>query len=504
MHTLSKQVAVLIAFAALLLGCGSAGGSTKAGSASSPVTLRIGTDDSPGRPSADQIEEFARQVKEQSGGTFTIEPVWHAAGTDIDDWDQAVGRMVENGTLDMGLIPARSWDTEGVTSMRALHAPFLVTSDALVAKVVSSDLATDMLAGLQKIDLTDLALFPEGLRRLFAFGDGPAVSFDIAGKGVWAPNSATTYALLTALGARPVDTVGGDARRREIDNGDVVAAETEFALAGGLPTMSTAAANMVLYPKLNSLVINTKAFAALGEKQRQVLRTAAAGTREWAIHQMPSDAVGAMVFCKSGGRVVDAPADLVAAAVESAQTVYDTLDQDATTKALIGRIRAMKAETPAPSPIAPCEPAAAPPASGVSSSQPGTKVTEPPVTQGGFPQGVWRKEVTMEALLAAGIDRGTATAHAGAWEIAFHDGKVTVKDVNAASGKETVGQGVYCLANGRVTLGLLGFPPACGDFWNARWSIDADRLQFFDVKSDSGSDQLLRTIFGGSPFLKAE
>ena len=30
------------------------------------------------------------------------------------------------GELEMGLIPARAWDTEGVTSLRALHAPFLV------------------------------------------------------------------------------------------------------------------------------------------------------------------------------------------------------------------------------------------------------------------------------------------------------------------------------------------------------------------------------------------
>ena len=37
----------------------------------------------------------------------------------------------------MGLIPSRAWDTEGVTSLRALNAPFLIDSDELLDEVVS-------------------------------------------------------------------------------------------------------------------------------------------------------------------------------------------------------------------------------------------------------------------------------------------------------------------------------------------------------------------------------
>ena len=54
--------------------------SSKAGGASPPVTLRIGTNDEPGRPSARAIEEFARQVTGRSHGQIRIEPVWQAAG----------------------------------------------------------------------------------------------------------------------------------------------------------------------------------------------------------------------------------------------------------------------------------------------------------------------------------------------------------------------------------------------------------------------------------------
>jgi TRAP-type C4-dicarboxylate transport system substrate-binding protein len=53
---------------------------TKAGGSAAPVTLRLGADDPRGRVAGDQIEEFARQVRQLSGGALRIEPVWRAVG----------------------------------------------------------------------------------------------------------------------------------------------------------------------------------------------------------------------------------------------------------------------------------------------------------------------------------------------------------------------------------------------------------------------------------------
>ena len=61
----AHQLVALTAVVALA-GCGATDEGTKAGGQAAPVILRIGTDDSPGRPAADQIEEFARQVDELS------------------------------------------------------------------------------------------------------------------------------------------------------------------------------------------------------------------------------------------------------------------------------------------------------------------------------------------------------------------------------------------------------------------------------------------------------
>ena len=180
-------------------------------SAIAPVTLRIGTDDEPGKPAADQIEELARRAAKLSGGAVRIEPVWHAAG-DGPDWDQRVARMVTSGELDMGLIPSRSWDTEGVTSLRALNAPFLITSDELLDDVVSSDVADDLMAGLGK---AGVARHRACSRRDCATRSGSSRPLmgpdDYDGEAIRTPTSETTTAVFAALGASVNDDEPGPA-----------------------------------------------------------------------------------------------------------------------------------------------------------------------------------------------------------------------------------------------------------------------------------------------------
>jgi TRAP-type C4-dicarboxylate transport system substrate-binding protein len=138
---------VLATVTVVLVACESGATGEKAGGGAAPVTLRIGTADKVGRPAGYAIQEFVRQASALSGGRLSANPS-EAAEEGADDWDQAVARMVVGGQLDLGTIPARARDTEGVASLCALHAPFLVTSDALVGQIVTSDLASELLAGL--------------------------------------------------------------------------------------------------------------------------------------------------------------------------------------------------------------------------------------------------------------------------------------------------------------------------------------------------------------------
>jgi hypothetical protein len=137
---------VAAAAAILLVGCVGELGATKAGGiGDTPITLRIGTSKLQGTPTSDQVEQFASRVNKLSAGNLLVEPVRQAAEDDAPDGDQQVARSLEAGGLALAVIPTWVWDTEGVTSMRALDPPFLITSDELVADVVSGELAGHMM-----------------------------------------------------------------------------------------------------------------------------------------------------------------------------------------------------------------------------------------------------------------------------------------------------------------------------------------------------------------------
>lgn len=481
----ASTVAVGILFAS---GC-SAAGSSKAGGDAAPVTLRIGTDDEPGRPAADAIEEFARQVEAISDGQLLIEPVWQAVGPEQDDWDQAVARLIVDGDLDMGMIPARAWDTEGVSSLRALQAPFLVTSEELVEQVVTADIAEEMLSGLDEIGITGLALVPEGLRQVFSFGAPLLTPSDFEGVTVRAPTSNTTYALFEALGAT-VDDLPGELFPVGVEAGTVAAAESSFAFAARLPRTTTATGNLITFPKVNSLVINEESFAGLSEAQQQVLRDAATMTRDWGVRSMIPLADGAEQYCAEGGTVVTTTEENLAAFRSAAQPVYDELERDAATKALIEEIRHLASQTDAPEPVAACGSAteAAP------TPQPST------VT---FPDGVYRMQISEQDFLDAGVDQQSAGNNAGIWTLTFQTGSLTI-----AQQGHPDDPGVYCTAAGRVTLVID--TDRCGDdsglaLFSAEWSLEDEQLVFSAIRSEDEGPLFQvfhETLWGSHPWEK--
>jgi TRAP-type C4-dicarboxylate transport system substrate-binding protein len=473
----------------VLVACASeAATGDKAGAGAAPVTLRLGTEDDAGRPGAQQIQEFARQVEELSDGRLLIEPVWDANGDQADDWDQVVARMVVSGELDMGMIPARAWDTEGVPSLSALHAPFLVTSEELIEQIVAGELAGEMLAGLDQVGVTGLALLPESFRHLFAFGEPPLEVSDFDGLLVRAPRSDTTYALFEALGALPGDFAGDDTFDAAVQAGEVVAAESSFVLAGTLPGPTTAVGNVVLFPKVNSLVINSDRHDRLTDDQRAILADAARHTVDWAIAHALNTSEGAQQFCNNGGRIVLASQTDINGLERAAEPVYAELEQDVATKALIERIREMRQDIVSEETVAPCGPVAA-------DASPDATVDESE-----FPEGTYRMEMTAEFLIEAGVDGPTAFNHAGIYTGTFKDGQFIDPSCPGST---------YSVAGDRVTIYMGPTGDGCGTaagkvLFSARWTLEGNQLRFLDVQSGHGSDLLIETLFGGKPFTKID
>jgi hypothetical protein len=384
------------------------------------------------------------------------------------------------------MVPARAWDTEGVGSLRALHAPFLVTSERAMAQVATGDVAAQLLAGLDTIGVTGLALVPEGLRHLVLFREAALTADTLVGKRVRAPRSDTTYALFEALGAEPDDFAGDDeVFRGGVASGTVAAAEASFGVVGALPSATAVVGDVALFPKMNSLVVNSDVFGSLSEDQRDVLRTSARRTVDWAIDNNPSEAEAAAEVCRNGVQIVSAGREVAEQLERAAQPVYRELEQDQTTKELIARLRALRQEAPAVgAAVAPCGGGA-------------PVVAAPAGDAAAFPEGVYRMEMTAEVLTAAGVDEPTAHEHAGIWTLTFEDGKFL----------EGRCPGTYTVDGGRVTITLAELPEPCGDaagnvLYSAAWTLDGDQLRFTDVRSGHGSDLLVPALFGSTPFTR--
>ena len=234
----------------------------------------------------------------------------------------------------MGLIPSRAWDTEGVRSLRALNTPFLVTSDPLLAEVVSGEVATEMLAGLRDAGVVGLAMLPEGMRHPFGFKAPLLGPEDYADRAIRTPTSAMSAALFKRLGATTTD--------EEPDHATQAGMESGYRL----DPQGTATGNVTFYPKANTLVASDKALKGLTANQREILTQAADHTRDWAIETTPTDQSAAAAFCKAGGAVVLASRPQLGELKRATAPLVAELEGDPATKKIIDEIRTLESKLP--------------------------------------------------------------------------------------------------------------------------------------------------------------
>lgn len=307
------------------------------------ITLTLGTDDSPGVPSADQISHFAAEVATLSGGKVTIEPIWHAEGDDHPtDWDQAVAAMVRAGKLDLALGPTWAWDVLGVTSFRPLQAPFLVDSDALVAKVVTDpDLPARLMSGLTAADVAGISLWPEGLRHPFGFAKPLVKPTDYAGTTIRSARSKAITELFQALGAAT--------SAKEPNAKTMAGVQGEFALSPN----GIGVANVTFFPKVNVLYANANSYAGLDDSARRVLGLAAETTQRWAIEQA-SDVRSGSDFCADGGTIIHANDRDVAALRAATAKVAEAIAVESGNGEVVRAIGQLKSAVAAVQPAEAC------------------------------------------------------------------------------------------------------------------------------------------------------
>jgi C4-dicarboxylate-binding protein DctP len=343
MTRLRSTITAAALVAAALAGCGSSN-ADKAGGSDEPVVLRLATLSSE-RPAMEQPDYFAREVAKLSKGALKVEVIRDPRSNAVADQDSLVASAVESGRADLGWMAARGWDRQGVTSFRALQAPFLITDESLLHAVAESDVPARMLAGLKARGMDGLALVPARLRHLFGIRR-PLVSLeDYRGARIRVLPSATSDDVTRALGARPM----------HLANVDIGAAvRTLDAREGSLdsdPVATWLVGNVTPWAKMITLFASHRALGKLDSGQREILQRAARAAVDRAIDAAVPEAELVQRYC-TGGRVTLASAGQLADLRRATRPVYAKLDRDPQTKQFIAAIEKIRAATPTePDPV---------------------------------------------------------------------------------------------------------------------------------------------------------
>ncbi len=460
-----------------------------------PVSLRLAVSDFRGQLSEPYIETFVTEVARRTHGSVTIEPTYQSEMPQTElPFEQGVASLLEAGDFELGLAAARGWDAVGIKSLEALQTPFLITDDATAVAVARSSVADEALAGMASGGVTGLALWYEGLRHLVAYEScgGPFLSpADLEGKTIRGVPSAVTEELMGAYGASLV-LVNSPEWAARVASCEIDGAESPAGPVADLSTTSVVTGDVVLYPKYQVLAANTSAFEHLSGTQQAAIREAAVVAAEQGTAAQPSEAELGGAVCDSGGRVVSAGPDGLAAFAAAAAPVIGRLTSDPATAATIATIRDIaKGVDPAPGAAA-CDPGPAPESS---------RLPEPTGAPASLPPaGTWRVALTEEDMLAAGAEPSDAVGGVFTWT--FEGDRALFHASYSDGGEEG------CEAGMQSGAGLVRFvyvAPCAPEVDSIEWSLEADglHLELVDIE---GQPHIAwnRAYLGAKPWQRVE
>jgi TRAP-type C4-dicarboxylate transport system substrate-binding protein len=458
---MAMRLALLVgvALVAATLGCG--GGNKAGGSADHPVVLTIANHETGGR----DLEEYIAAVKRLSGGSVTLQqrPGWRAQDV---DYDRGTLADVSARRVDLAKVGARSLDTVGVPEFEAVVAPFLVDDLTLQQRVLASGVPGEMLPAVRRLGVEGVAMLPGAMRRPFGLTRrllGPA-DYDGAVIGVRpARVTALTFRALggTALAYAPRDLPPWRYDGAELDPSTLEG--NHYDLHGSALTT-----NVAYWPRLYAVVANPKVFASLSDRQRDALRRAGREALRPAIVRLRSEDAGEMaILCRRDNMsFVRASPSQLAALRATVRPVYATLARNATTRALLAEIAALKRGSPHDAPLA-CPLHLQVRAQAASALD-----------------GTWETTLTTKTLVAETNDPD-AGVDAGRYRLRLHRGRVEFSHLSPGAWTST---GRYVSVGGDEIVARFGD----GTTQRLRWNVYRDALTLHFVGPETGGGLIAR------------
>jgi TRAP-type C4-dicarboxylate transport system substrate-binding protein len=423
-----------------------AGGTRRADAKPKPVTLTLFTQANLFAP------EYAAAVARLSGGAMRIRI---AVGGNQPDYERSTVRYVRSGRAQLGGVGARVWDTMGVTSLRALVAPFLVDSLALEERVLESPRVQRMLKGVDKTGVVGLAVLPGPLRRPLGLSRPLAGPDDYRGATIAIRYGDVARKTFAALGATTkgynVGVLPAAADGAELDV-NTIGLNTYDVHAKGLTS------NVVLWVRPETIFANRQAFERLTPAQQQILRRAGREALVPELARITKDDQAALsAICRRGTlTLATASASDLAALRRAVRPVYAELNKDPFTKALISEIAKLRI---APTDVIQCPSRA---------SRPGAASVL---------EGRWQATSSTEDLLAAGTPPAEAERQRGVATLELRGGRWIARERHSGfvwRGPYTVkGDILYLtIADCRAPAGVC-FGGITSEY---TWSVYRDRL----------------------------
>jgi TRAP-type C4-dicarboxylate transport system substrate-binding protein len=411
----------------------------------------------------DDVQFWVEEVQRRSGGSLRIEVQNQWRDQEID-YDKGTIADVQAGKVQLAKVAARAYDTVDVDSFQALLAPLLIDNQTLEQRVLQSELAGQILAGTGKLRLVGLAVLPTDLRKPLGLSRPLVAVSDYRGARIGVREGEVAAATFSALGATPVGYVAG----RSLSGLDGVELGLGTIKGNEYDQQAKAlTANVTLWPKPVTVVINQKVFASLTASQQNALQQAGASAiaRQLAYRQ-GEEGRDREVLCQRGLRFLRASNQELAELRRAVQPVYDQLERNAQTRSLLQQIQAMKQETRASAtPHAPtCSPSDSAAAAADQKASP---------LDGVYRTSFTREELAKSPLLAEAGE--VSDENWGEFTLTFDHGRVTVTQRNDVTSGST--SGTYTINGKAITLRFTAGGNA-GETFAAHWSLYRDVLTF--------------------------
>lgn len=170
-----------------------------------PIVLRLAETHPQDYPTTKGDYEFARLVKERSGGRIQIEVYY---GSQLGQ-EKAVIEQVQFGAIDMtrvSISPVASF----VPKLNAFQMPYLYRDEAHMWKVLKGDIGKGLLASLEPFGFIGLGWFEAGSRNFYNSKRPITKPEELKGLKIRVQESELMMGLVSAFGAVPTPMAYGE------------------------------------------------------------------------------------------------------------------------------------------------------------------------------------------------------------------------------------------------------------------------------------------------------